>query len=288
MSASDPSGTRPPALSRLFGFGRKSAPSEVAAPLSSEPVADPKSMRHRLGAFEDTRVADVMVPRADIQAVEVTMLFADLVRFLGDVQHSRVPVFRETLDDLIGFVHIKDVMAEIARGGEPQRHALESLKRDVLYVPPSMKVAALLVKMQTTRIHLAIVVDEYGGTDGLVTLEDLVEVIVGDISDEHDEDEKLFVRRGPRVWDADARTYVDDFTAAAGIDLMLENMQEDIDTLGGVAVALAGKVPARGEMLRHPGGAEIEILEADARRIRRLRVHISDAPSAQTAEDTNT
>ncbi len=285
MSPSDPHAAKPSGLARLFGFGRKSelAPADASTDVGAP--THPHAIRLRLTAFEDKRVVDVMVPRADIQAVEVAMPFDELVQFFGNVQHSRVPVFRETLDDLIGFVHIKDVVAELAKADPPQRNALERLNREVLYVPPSMKLADLLLKMQSTRIHLAIVVDEYGGTDGLVTLENLVEEIVGNIEDEHDEDELLFVRRTQRVWDADARTYVEDFARATGINLILDDMEADIDTLGGVAFALAGKVPARGEMLRHPLGVEIEILDADARRLRRLRLHLPDTTQPDALKD---
>jgi CBS domain containing-hemolysin-like protein len=194
-------------------------------------------------------------------------------------------VFRETLDDPIGFVHIKDVVTEMAKDGEPPKRPLERLHREVLYVPPSMKLTDLLVKMQATRIHLALVVDEYGGTDGLLTLEDLVEVIVGDIEDEHDDEEAMFIRRSARVWEADARTEIDHFAEETGVDLGLADSDAEIDTLGGVAVALAGKVPLRGEVLRHPCGAELEIMEADTRRIRRLRLRLPEPAVSPAAEE---
>ena len=174
---------------------------------------------------------------------------------------------------------MKDVVSELAKGEEPMKRPLEKLHREVLYVPPSMKLTDLLVKMQSTRIHLALVVDEYGGTDGLVSLEDLVEEIVGDIEDEHDDEEAMFVRRSQRIWEADARTEIDDFAEETGIDLALEDNDTDFDTLGGVAFALAGKVPVRGEVLEHPTGVEIEIMEADARRIRRVRLRTPEMPA---------
>ena len=154
----------------------------------------------------------------------------------------------------------------------------------MLYVPPSMKLTDLLVKMQSTRIHLALVVDEYGGTDGLVSLEDLVEEIVGDIEDEHDDEEAMFVRRSQRIWEADARTEIDDFAEETGIDLAIEDNDTDFDTLGGVAFALAGKVPVRGEVLKHPAGVEIEIMDADARRIRRVRLRTPEQPAPAAQE----
>jgi magnesium and cobalt transporter len=287
MSDSDPTDT-PPAggLRGLFGFRKKAAPPSPA-PASSETAAAaaPMVMRLRVAEFEQLRVFDVMVPRAEIKAVEAGTEFPELLKYFAEVTHSRLPVFRETLDDPIGFVHIKDVVTEVAKDGEPPKRPLERLHREVLYVPPSMKLTDLLVKMQATRIHLALVVDEYGGTDGLLTLEDLVEVIVGDIEDEHDDEEALFVRRSARIWEADARTEIDHFAEETGVDLGLADSDAEIDTLGGVAVALAGKVPLRGEILRHPCGAELEIMEADTRRIRRLRLRLPEPTVSPAAEE---
>jgi magnesium and cobalt transporter len=287
MSDSDPTDT-PPAggLRSLFGFRKKAAPPSPA-PASSETAAAaaPMVMRLRVAEFEQLRVFDVMVPRAEIKAVEAGTEFPELLKYFAEVTHSRLPVFRETLDDPIGFVHIKDVVTEVAKDGEPPKRPLERLHREVLYVPPSMKLTDLLVKMQATRIHLALVVDEYGGTDGLLTLEDLVEVIVGDIEDEHDDEEALFVRRSARIWEADARTEIDHFAEETGVDLGLADSDAEIDTLGGVAVALAGKVPLRGEILRHPCGAELEIMEADTRRIRRLRLRLPEPAVSPAAEE---
>ena len=220
-----------------------------------------------------------------MKAVEAGTEFPELLKFFAEVTHSRLPVFRETLDDPIGFVHIKDVVSELAKDGTPPKRPLERLHREVLYVPPSMKLTDLLVKMQATRIHLALVVDEYGGTDGLLTLEDLVEVIVGDIEDEHDDDEPMFLRRSARVWEVDGRMEVDEFSEESGVDLGLADSDAEIDTLGGIAVALAGKVPVRGEILRHPSGAELEIMEADTRRIRRLKLRLPEPPTSPSPEE---
>lgn len=277
MTDSDSSDPAP--LGRLrnfFGFRRKQPLAVEGA--AGESADAPQVMRLGLAEFEQLRVDDVMVPRADIKAVEAGTGVQELLEYFAEVTHSRLPVFRETLDDPIGFVHIKDLVGLVARGETQMRRPLETLHREVLYVPPSMKLADLLVKMQATRIHLALVVDEYGGTDGLLTLEDLVEVIVGDIEDEHDDEEAMFIRRSPRVWDADARTEIEDFLEETGVDLGLETLDGDIDTLGGVAFAIAGKVPVRGEVLKHPRGAEIEIIEADSRRIRRLRLRLPEMP----------
>ena len=276
--AASPSGR----LRKLFGIGRKTAMPKLVVPAESAQLThDPHAMRLRITEFQEMRVEDVMVARAEIKAVEISMEINDLLKYFAEVTHSRLPVFRETLDDPVGFVHIKDVVGEIAKDTPAQKRPLERLHREVLYVPPSMKLSDLLVKMQSTRIHLALVVDEYGGTDGLVSLEDLVEEIVGDIEDEHDEEEAMFVRRSQRVWDADARTEIDDFMEETGIEFGLSDSEKDIDTLGGVAVALAGKVPVRGEVLRHPSGIEVEIIEADARRIRRLRLRLPESTTVE-------
>ncbi|MFN7055121.1 CBS domain-containing protein [Hyphomonas sp.] len=286
MSDSDPSDAAPSGrLRTLFGFRKKAVEDAPVSAEDAAAAAAPQEMRLRLAEFEELRVYDVMVPRAEVKAVEASTSIDELIAFFAEVTHSRLPVFRENLDDPIGFVHIKDLIGELAKDGPPARRPLERLRREVLYVPPSMKLTDLLVKMQATRIHLALVVDEYGGTDGLVTLEDLVEVIVGDIEDEHDEEEAMFVRRSARVWEADARTEIDDFREETGMDLSLEENDADIDTLGGVAFALAGKVPLRGEVLKHPGGAEIEIMDADTRRIRRLRLRLPELAPQAAAEE---
>ncbi|MEL6244470.1 MAG: hemolysin family protein [Pseudomonadota bacterium] len=280
---SDPDGEDPPqSWPRLFGFGKK--PDESADTKtngSDNGQAEPQQMRLRIAEFEQLRVDDVMIPRADIIAVEVATTLEELVKAFADATHSRLPVYKETLDDPLGFVHIKDVVTELARGGDAAASPIDRLMRNILFVPPSMGLPDLLLKMQTTRNHLALVVDEYGGTDGLVSMEDLVEEIVGDIEDEHDDATALFIKRGKSLWEADARMEIDDFAGEAHIDLSLDDYEDEIDTLGGVAFALAGKVPTRGEILRHPAGADIEIVDADARRIRRLKIRI-DADAGAT------
>jgi CBS domain containing-hemolysin-like protein len=287
MSDSDSSDAPPTGRIRgLFGFRRKPTAAETAAVAeAAKEDGAPQVMRLGLAEFEKLRVFDVMVPRAEIKAVEAGTEFPDLLKVFAEVTHSRLPVFRETLDDPIGFVHIKDVVSELAKDTPPPKRPLERLHREVLYVPPSMKLTDLLVKMQATRIHLALVVDEYGGTDGLVSLEDLVEVIVGDIEDEHDDDDPMFIRRSARIWEIDARMEVEEFAEESGIDLGLTDSDAEIDTLGGIAVALAGKVPLRGEVLRHPGGAELEVMEADTRRVRRLKLRLPEPPASATPEE---
>ncbi|HEX4295445.1 MAG TPA: hemolysin family protein [Rhizomicrobium sp.] len=225
----------------------------------------------------ELRVDDVMVPRADIIAVEESTPLADLVALFGEAQHSRLPVYRETLDDPTGLVHIKDVLALISPQGDGSfrwsADTIAKVKRPLLFVPPSMPVLDLLVKMQTTHMQLALVIDEYGGTDGLVSIEDLIEEIVGDIEDEHDEDAVAVSADALGAFVADARIDLDDFKEETGLALALEDEEaEDIDTLGGLVIYLLGRVPQRGEIVTHPAGYEFEVLEADPRRVKRLRI----------------
>lgn len=274
MTDSDPPQTsaagRHP-FGRLLALARR-RPSEAIDANGMNGTAHPSDMRLRLAEFEAGTVADAMIPRADIIALEIDTPLPEVLRAFADEAHSRLPVYRETLDDPVGFVHIKDVVAEIAGGNAEAPTPLDRLRREVLYVPASMPLADLLVKMQSTRIHIALVVDEYGGTDGLITLEDLVEEIVGDIEDEHDEAASHVTRRARNVFEVDARMEIEAFAEQTGHDLALPDFEDEIDTLGGVAFALAGRVPVRGEVLSHPGGFDIEIMDADTRRIRRLRL----------------
>jgi CBS domain containing-hemolysin-like protein len=246
-----------------------------------------RMMVANLLTFGELAVADVMVPRADIVAVEEQTPFADLVALFREAQHSRLPLYRETLDDPLGMLHIKDVFALIESGPDGQLRwpptPITKLKRDVLFVPGAMPALDLLLKMQATRIHLALVVDEYGGTDGLVSIEDLVEEIVGDIDDEHDVDEAPdIVVRPDGKYDADARVDLDDFKERTGIDLTGTETEEDVDTLGGIVTAALGRVPVRGEIVSH-GGAEFEVLEADPRRAKRLRIRALPSAAALAA-----
>ncbi|MBP2295850.1 hemolysin family protein [Azospirillum rugosum] len=231
--------------------------------------------------LRDRTVDDVMVPRADIVAVEVDTPFPALVQRMAEDAHSRMPVYRETLDDVVGMVHIKDVLAALAQG---KAVALADIVRDLTIVAPSMPVVDLLVQMRQKRQHMALVVDEFGGIDGLVTIEDLVEEIVGEIEDEHDEEASpRLVERPDGSIIADARVSIEDFEERVGT-FLTEEEREDIDTLGGLVVSLAGRVPGRGEMLTHPSGLEFEIVEADPRRIKRLRVRNAPANSSALAE----
>ena len=227
-----------------------------------------------------TTADDVMVPRADIVAMRADLTLEQAVDLLRREGHSRLPVYREQLDDIIGMVHIKDVFAYV---GRPEAFSLESILRRPLMVAPQMPVLDLLLQMRQARIHLALVVDEYGGIDGLVTIEDLVETIVGDISDEHDEVQvPMVTERSDGALDLDARLPVEEFEARVGPVLTEDEREADIDTVGGLVFTLAGRVPARGEVLSHPSGMEFRVLDADARRIRRLRVR--RAPGAEAGQ----
>ncbi len=222
---------------------------------------------------------DVMVPRADIVAMEVGVTFEQALEQFRVEGHSRVPVYREQLDEVVGMVHVKDVLAH---GGNPELFRLEDVLRRPLLVAPQVPVLDLLLQMRQARMHLALVVDEYGGIDGLVTIEDLVETIVGDIADEHDEPEgPLLTERGDGTLDLDARLKVAAFEERLGPVLTEDEREADIETMGGLVFALAGRVPARGEVISHPSGLEFRVLDADARRIRRLR---AVRPRAAAAE----
>ena len=231
-----------------------------------------------------TTADDVMVPRADIIAMPVDVTLDQALEMIRREGHSRMPVFREQLDDIVGMVHIKDVFAYVGRAEE---FDLEKIVRAPLMVAPQIPVLDLLLQMRQARIHLALVVDEYGGIDGLVTIEDLVETITGDIADEHDEeDTPLITERPDGTLDLDARLPVEAFEARFGSVLTPEEQAADIDTVGGLIFTLAGRVPSRGEVLTHPSGMEFRVLDADPRRIRKLRARLpaSTTPLATAAE----
>ncbi len=239
-----------------------------------------RTMLRNLLHFSEHRVDDVMVPRSDIVAIDESAGFADCIAAFAEHGHSRLPVYRETLDSIIGMIHIKDVFAVLASGEQPPE-SLEAFIRQPRFVPQNMSVLALLDEMRRTRTHLAIVLDEYSGTEGLVTIEDLVEEIVGEIEDEHDEEpEAMFAQLSPLMWEADARAELDDLAEA--IDRKLSEVEEDVDTLGGLAFVIAGQVPDVGQMLTHEAsGWKLEILEADEKRVTRIRLF---APSPEPDE----
>jgi len=248
-----------------------------------------RSMMLRILRFGTLTVEDVMVPRADIVAVDDSVTIEELLRIFRSSEHSRLPVYRETLDDPRGMIHIRDLMSwitEEANGNKDGRIDLGKvdlsrtagsiqIARELIYVPPSMSVVDLLLKMQTAQLHLALVVDEYGGTDGLVSIEDLVEEVVGEIADEHDVEDEPMLESDPALGlVADARLPIEELEDYLGVDLVTDAQEEDIDTLGGVVFTLAGRIPARGEVVSHPSGVEFEVLDADPRRIKRLRIHL--------------
>jgi CBS domain containing-hemolysin-like protein len=239
-----------------------------------------RTMLRNLLHFSEHRVDDVMVPRSDIVAIDESAGFADCIAAFAEHGHSRLPVYRDTLDSIIGMIHIKDVFAVLASGEQPPE-SLEAFIRQPRFVPQNMSVLALLDEMRRTRTHLAIVLDEYSGTEGLVTIEDLVEEIVGEIEDEHDEaPEAMFAQLSPVMWEADARAELDDLAEA--IDRKLSEVEEDVDTLGGLAFVIAGQVPDVGQMLTHEAsGWKLEILEADEKRVTRIRLF---APSLEPEE----
>ncbi len=213
---------------------------------------------------------DVMVPRVDIIAVDVEVPLRDLIELIGGKAHSRMPVFRDTLDDVVGMVHIKDVMAY---RDDSAQFKLSEIVRRLLFVAPTMPILELLLQMRASRTHMALVVDEFGGVDGLITIEDLVEEIVGEIEDEHDADDApTVVERSDGSFDIDARLPIPEFEQRMGAVLTQEERDDDIDTVGGLVFAIAGRVPGRGEVIRHESGIEFEVLEADPRRIKRLRL----------------
>lgn len=230
--------------------------------------------------LRDRSAEDVMVPRADIVAIDSNSSLSAVVDLITSSGHSRIPVFRETLDDAVGMIHIKDVLAW---RGQDAAFRPSKVLRQVLFIAPSMEVLELLLEMRVKRCHMALVVDEFGGVDGLVTIEDVVEEIVGEIEDEHSRDtEPNIVMRPDGSLDTDARAPVETIAEHFPGALSEEEL-EDIDTVGGLVVSVAGRVPIRGELISHPAGLEFEVLDADPRRLKRLRVRRSGA-SAATAD----
>jgi len=229
-----------------------------------------RQMLRNLLQVGDLNVGEIAVPRADMVAVPHDIGFEELVKLVASEGHSRFPVYGEDLDQITGMIHIRDVFSRLSDGDRP--HGIAELMREPLFVPESMGVLDLLARMRAERKHLAIVVDEFGGTEGLVTIEDAVEVIVGEIEDEHDEvSQGLLWPLDDGLWDADARVELEE--VAATVDPRLAEVEEDVDTLGGLAFVLAGHVMEPGESVVHPSGWTLETTEAEARRVTRLRLH---------------
>ncbi len=232
-----------------------------------------------LGNLRTLTVEDVSIPKADIVSVPVTITKDELVQVFRESGLTRLPVYQNTLDTPIGMAHLKDLALKHGFNGGNGRFALKKLLRPLMYVPPSMSIGVLLQNMQAERRHMALVIDEYGGVDGLVTIEDLIEQVVGEIEDEHDIDEgHYWVQEMPGCYVAQAKTPLEDFEAETGISLTDadEVDEEEIDTLGGLVFMLLGRVPVRGEMVEHPLGVVFEVMDAEPRRIKRLRVRLPD------------
>jgi magnesium and cobalt transporter len=233
-----------------------------------------------LANLTQLRVEDVMIPKVEIVAVPSDIDKEELVRVFSESGLTRLPVFNGTLDTPAGMVHLKDFALRHGFGSD-EPFDLSRMVRPLLYAPPSMPVGVLLQKMQTDRMHMALVIDEYGGVDGLVTIEDLIETVIGEIEDEHDIAEgKFWVEEAPGCYLAQSRTPIEDFEEEIGQKLMIGD-EEEQDTLGGLVFMLAGRVPARGEVVKHPDGLDFEVVDADPRRIKRMRVRLNMAKAAQ-------
>jgi CBS domain containing-hemolysin-like protein len=272
--------TRKRNLLNLFGLIGP-AEAETSALNLLEPASASSDLIDHARAFQNLKVSDVMTPRVDIIAVELSSPLSDLVGICVESEHSRLPIYRETLDDPLGVVHIKDVLKILAPKQESEvalnwaDQVLHRIRRELIYVPASMSASDLLLKMQHERIHMALVIDEFGGTDGLVTLEDLLEAVVGDIADEYDEDQTDDLHQtGLGLIEAGGRVELKVLEERLDLKLYPDDSEEEIDTLAGLVTMLAGRVPQRGEVIPYPkAGIDIEVLDADARRIKRLRLH---------------
>ena len=266
--AADPSGP---------GFFQRVLSALSGGDVGPEPPAGRINGNHLpgLGNLRRMRVEDVMLPKAEIVAVPVEAGKDELVEVFRLSGLTRLPVYRGTLDTPVGMIHLKDFALSHGFNGSGGAFDLAQLLRPLLFVPPSMPIGVLLTKMQSDRMHMALVIDEYGGVDGLVTIEDLIEQVIGEIEDEHDIAEgRYWTLEAPGTWLAQSRTPLDEFEDEVGRKLVDEEDEEEIDTLGGLVFMLAGRVPARGEVIHHPDGLEFEVVDADPRRIKRLRVRL--------------
>jgi CBS domain containing-hemolysin-like protein len=247
---------------------------EESHPVAGDLTPVERQMLRNLLHFGDETAGDICVTRGDIVAVPQSIAFDDLVKAFAEAEHSRLPVYGESLDEIIGMVHVKDVFAAMI--DESRDRSMTELLRTPLFIPESMGVIDLLARMRAERVHLAIVVDEFGGTEGLVTIEDVVEEIVGEIEDEHDiEEEGLLTRLDDGVWEADARVELEEL--AATVDARLTWEEDEVDTLGGLVFLIAGHIPASGESVVHPSGWRLETVDSDPRKILRVRLHAPDS-----------
>jgi CBS domain containing-hemolysin-like protein len=254
---------------------------ETTRPQHGDLSPHERQMLRNLLHFGDRTAGEICVTRGEIVAVPQTISFADLVQMCADAGHSRLPVYGESLDEVVGMVHIKDVFMALV--DESRDRSIQGLLREPLFVPESMGVLDLLARMRTQRVHLGIVVDEFGGTEGLVTIEDVVEEIVGDIEDEHDEaEETMLIPLEDGLWEADARLELDELAKVVDPRLVAED--DEVDTLGGLAFMLAGRILTPGESVPHPSGWRLESVAADERKMTRLRLHAPDDTPAEAAE----
>ncbi|NUT00608.1 MAG: HlyC/CorC family transporter [Sphingomonas sp.] len=250
---------------------------EDSRPVAGDLSPTERQMLRNLLHFGERTAGDICVNRGDMIAVPSTIAFDDLIRAFADAEHSRLPVYGESLDEVVGMIHIKDVFK--ASNDESRDRSIRALMREPLFIPESMGVLDLLARMRSQRVHLAIVVDEFGGTEGLVTIEDVVEEIVGEIEDEHDiEQAGMLAMLDDGVWEADARVELEELAKA--VDPRLTWEEDEVDTLGGLMFLLAGHIPAKGECVEHPSGWRLEAVDSDPRKILRVRLH---SPEGQEA-----
>jgi len=271
-----------PGSSGLRGLWRSLTGSDVSVSAPGQPV--PVAAQNALGMsnLSQMRVEDVAVPKSEIVALEADISKDDVFAAFRESGFSRLPVYEGTLDMPLGMLHLKDLALQHVFNGNGDGFDMRVMLRPLLYAPPSMPIGVLLQKMQNQRMHMALVIDEYGGTDGLVTIEDLIEQVVGEIADEHDTDEAaLWSEEAPGCYMALARTPLEDFQAVTGINLSEADIDEEVDTLGGLVFLLIGRVPARGEVIPHPKGVEFEVIDADPRRIKRLRIRLPKSGKAR-------
>lgn len=281
--ATPPSDGRPPisegagsrwsfGLRNLFGIFPGKSNTDASGAIA---VSEPAQTAPGISNLRRLRVEDVAVPKSEIVALEVSTPEDEVFSTFRESGFSRLPVYEGTLDMPLGMIHLKDVALRHVFNGNGDSFDLRPMVRPLLYAPPSMPIGVLLQKMQNQRMHMALVIDEYGGTDGLVTIEDLIEQVVGEIEDEHDTDEDaLWSEEAPGCYLALARTPLAEFEAMSGVDLSGVDIDEEMDTLGGLIFLLIGRVPARGEVIPHPSGVEFEVIDADPRRIKRLRIRL--------------
>jgi len=268
---------------RIIGVLSPSDTTEMTEESKAQSAAPKLQQVHDILNLRRMRVEDVAIPKADITAVPDTITMDELVELFRETGLTRLPVYSGTLDTPLGMLHLKDFALKHGFNGNSSEFSLKQMLRPLLYVPASMSIGILLQKMQSERKHMALVIDEYGGVDGLLTIEDLIEQVIGEIEDEHDTDEDQFwTVEKPGQYLAQSKTPLEDFEAEIGLSLTEHEDvdEEEIDTLGGLVFMLAGRVPVRGEVVQHPAGVEFEVVDADPRRIKRLRVRLPNASAA--------